>query len=123
MQNVLTLRKVSLFGAALAVAMVMSGQAEARPQYLKAFAAKYQNLLSQAKKQKCAVCHCGKTKKMRNDYGKALMKHVGKKNQKDKAIINAALGKAEKDKKPATKKTFGDLIKAGKLPGTCPKKK
>lgn len=91
----------------------------ARPKYLKAFATKYKNLLAQAKKQKCNVCHYGKTKKNRNDFGQALMKHVGK-NEKDTQKIDAALSATEKDNKPGSEKTFGDLIKAGKLPGTNP---
>jgi len=115
------LRLGCLVAAALAAAVFVSGpdDADARPQYLKAFAVKYKNLTSQAKKQKCNVCHYGKKKKNRNDYGEALMKHVGKKNQKDPKKIDEALEKAAKEKK-SKDKTFGDLIKAGKLPGTAP---
>lgn len=112
----------SFVGAALAAAVLLSGsrQADARPNYLKAFAKKYTNLTAQAKKVKCNVCHFGKSKKNRNDYGKALVKHLGKKNQKDKAAIDAALDKTAKEKKPGSNVTFGDLIKQGKLPGTAP---
>jgi len=116
------LRKAVVVGFALlgAVLLTNGNRAEARPQYLKAFATKYKNLTAQAKKVKCNVCHFGKKKKNRNDYGEALMKHVGKKNQKDPKIIDKALTKTESEKK-SKGVTFGSLIKAGKLPGTAPK--
>ena len=63
------------------------------------------------------MCHVGKKKKNRNDYGKALAKLMGKKNQKAAEAIDAAFAKAEK-KKNAKGVTFGSLIKDGKLPGT-----
>eukprot|EP00913_Durusdinium_trenchii_P008943 g8409.t1 len=90
---------------------------KARPKYFSAFAKKYPNV-SEAKKTKCNVCHFGKKKKNRNDYGKALMKNISK-NEKDAAKITAALEKTESAKN-AKGETFGSLLKAGKLPGTAP---
>jgi cytochrome c553 len=110
--------KLMICGLAFAGALLFAGQnsAEARPGYLKAFMAKYDGLAAAAKKAKCGVCHPVKSKKMRNDYGAALGKLTGK-NQKDAAKIAEALGKNEKGKSATEGKTFGDLIKAGKLPG------
>ena len=83
MRKVLTAKRLAFLGLAIAVAMIVATQdrAQARPKYLKAFATKYPALAKQAKTVKCNVCHVGKKKKNRNDYGKALMKNV-KKNEK-----------------------------------------
>lgn len=116
----LSLRLGMLAVIAMIVSMTASNRADARPQYLKAFAGKYSKLAAQAKKAKCGVCHFGKSKKNRNDYGKALGKHTGK-NQKDAAKLGAALDAAAKEKN-AKGVTFGSLIEAGKLPGTAPSK-
>jgi hypothetical protein len=67
-------------------------------------------------KAQCNVCHMGNSKKMRNDYGKALHKFIKKEDQKDKEKIKEALGKAAEEKS-ADGKTFGELIKEHKLPG------
>jgi len=116
----LNVRRLAVLGlAALGVLLLAdANRAEARPQYFKEFTAKYDNLKAQTMKVKCNVCHYGKSKKMRNDYGKAVMKNVGK-NQKKAPVIKGALTKAEKEKN-AKGVTFGSLIKAGKLPGTAP---
>jgi hypothetical protein len=73
-----------------------------------------------AEKAKCNVCHVGKTKKVRNEYGKALGKLVTKKDNKETAKIQHALDEvAAMKSKPddPSSPTFGDLIKEGKLPG------
>lgn len=118
-------RSIRCLGGLTAIAMLgvmllsSTNTAEARPQYLKAFAAKYPKLAAQAKKAKCNVCHFGKKKTNRNDYGKAVSKGFKKKNCKVPKIIDAALTGAEKEKN-AKGVTFGSLIKEGKLPGTAP---
>lgn len=71
-------------------------------------------------KAKCNICHVGKVKKNRNDYGKALGELLSRKTDtENKEKILAALKKVESkplnpkdDKSP----TFGDRIRAGKLP-------
>ena len=72
-------------------------------------------------KANCNVCHVGKNKKARNEYGKALDELLDKKTDaKDIAKIQKALDTvAEKksDPKNAGSPTFGELIKQGKLPG------
>ncbi len=119
MRKILIVRRVALLGLVLwGLAMLISqDHAQARPQYFKAFPKKYENLAEKVKTTKCNVCHINKKKKKnRNDYGKALAKHMKKKTKSVEAI-NAAFAKAEKEK---NKKgvTFGSLIKDGKLPAT-----
>ena len=108
----------NLIVAACMLAFVASGQqASARLQYLKAFKAAYASKLS-GQKLTCAVCHPTKSKKDRNNYGAAVGKNVGMKNQKDEAKIKEALEKGGKEKSATDGKTFIDLINDGKLPGT-----
>ncbi len=64
----------------------------------------------------CGICHPGKSKKERNEYGTALSKLV-KKADKDDAKKIADSIKAIESEKNAAGKTFGELIKAGMLPG------
>ncbi len=69
---------------------------------------------------KCNVCHMGTSKKMRNAYGEALDKLLDKMADKDKPdVIKKALETvaAQKTGADASAPTFGDLLKAGKLPG------
>ncbi|GAB4142096.1 MAG: hypothetical protein Tsb009_12190 [Planctomycetaceae bacterium] len=121
MRKIVNVQWLGVLGIALAGFMLINSQdeAQARPKYLKGFTSKYSNVADQAKKAKCGVCHFGRSKKNRNDYGKALMKNI-KKNEKDAKAIDTALGKTEAAKN-AKGVTFGSLIKAGKLPGTNPK--
>ena len=96
-------------------------RAEARPQYLKAFAGKYENLKAAADEKKCGVCHGkgGADKKAVSDYGKAVGKAIGAKNCKDDEVINKALGTVEGEKCGDGDKTWGDVLKAG-LPPAAP---
>jgi len=92
---------------------------EARAQYKKAFETKYEDV-KKKNKITCNACH-GKKKSIRNNYGKALEKSFEKipeKGEKDKKKIEAALTKAEKEKSAIDGKTFGDLLKDGKLPAS-----
>ena len=123
MRNLVTVRRISVLGLAVAGALLLAGGdlADARPYYRKAFKKKYPALKALEAKTKCNVCHINKKKKkFRNDYGKAMMKSLGKKKVKKTELIDAALTKTEKVKN-AKGVTFGSLIKAGKLPGTPPK--
>lgn len=85
---------------------------EARPQYLKEFKDKYGDAF---KKANCTVCHPGKDKKERNEYGKAVGAALGSKNVKEQKKIEEALEKAGGEKNEDGTK-FGDLIKEGKSP-------
>jgi hypothetical protein len=86
------------------------GSADARPQYLKSFGEEYPNV-KEAATAKCAVCHEGEGKKVRNAYGKAVGAAVGKANEKDADVIKAALKKVAEENKQ-----FGEKLKDGKLP-------
>lgn len=123
MKKLLTLGGVLV----LAIAFVAATEADARPQYNKQFLGKYKNVTAAAKKAKCNVCHrkkkAGEKGKPRNDYGTAMQKNLPKKNCKVVEKIVEALTKTEKTKVVKDKKeTFGDRLKAGKLPATPPKK-
>lgn len=105
--------------------------ASAIPPFKKEFDAKYVNKDSQdpvavafveaTEKVKCNVCHKGKDKKLRNAYGEALAQLLDKKEDaKNPEKIQQALDKvASLPSNPEDENapTFGDLIKAGKLPG------
>ena len=114
------MRKIStkFFAAVAALAIlgvaVLAPEAQARPQYLKGFIEAYPALADAAKAKKCGICH-PKDKKMRLDYGKAVGAGLVEKNQKNAEKIAEALKKAE-EVKNSDGKTFGELIKDGKLP-------
>lgn len=127
--------KKSVFVAlivALASAVVLSVDVEtarAVPPFKKEFDSLYvkkdssdpkEKALAEAvEKVKCNVCHIGKDKKKRNDYGQALAKLLTKKD-KDPAKIKEAIEKVAAEHSKADDSgspTFGDLIKDGKLPG------
>ncbi|HWC90281.1 MAG TPA: hypothetical protein VG433_11510 [Pirellulales bacterium] len=111
---------LTLAGAvAVAVCLGFGSSADARPNYNKAFQAKYADLAA-AKEAKCGVCHQGMDKKVRNDYGKAFGKDLDGKKVMDAGKIDAALDKVATEPSAIDGKTFGDLIKDGKLPNTKP---
>jgi hypothetical protein len=97
--------------------LVTADVANARPQYCKAFIGHYTNV-AEAGAAKCAICHVGSDKKMRNNYGDALDAALPGKNCKDDAAIKEALVKIEGEKSAVNGKTFGDLLKAGQLPAS-----
>jgi len=126
------------FGLALVAMMsvVLVQKAEARPTYNTVFKNTYKEPAQKAliKKAKCNICHYStqksKSKKNRNDFGKAMAKALGKDEagkpiiklkKKDTKKIEAALAKAVKEKSSVEGKTFGDLIKEGIAPGKAPK--
>ncbi|MCA9066713.1 MAG: hypothetical protein KDA96_26780 [Planctomycetaceae bacterium] len=120
----LNLKNVVRFGVAalvLAAFVVSSEQASARPKFAAAATELYPDLAKKHGmngKLTCAMCHPEKDKKKRNNYGAAVGKHLTKKNEGDADKIKEALTKAEGEKSATEGKTFGDLIKAGELPGT-----
>jgi hypothetical protein len=109
-----------------AIVFIGSKTVYARAQYKAAFQKAYPDLTKKLGKKvvSCAVCHPTKKKKERNDFGTAVGKAVfskdvgGKKNEKDKDKLKKAIEAAVKEKSSTDGKTFGDLIKDGKLPGT-----
>jgi hypothetical protein len=77
--------------------------------------------LVKSNKTGCLVCHQGKKRKHHNSYGIHLTELLDKKKDvKDKEKIIAALKKVEKmhvDPDDKKSPTYGELIKANKLPG------
>jgi hypothetical protein len=101
--------------------LVATETSEARPQYRTVFQKHYTQVAA-ANKITCFVCHEkndeGKLDpKTRNAYGKAIMGGIKKEggNEKDMELIKAALVGAEKSKNDQGK-TFGEILKEGKLP-------
>jgi hypothetical protein len=93
------------------------GPAEARPQYFEKFKKTYEPLAEAAESKRCAVCHGMGKKTERNGYGQALAEVLGdEKNVKDEDAVEKALRAAEKKDSAVEGKTFGELIKEGKLP-------
>jgi len=75
-----------------------ASSAHARPKYNSAFRAMYPKLASATKAARCNVCHVGKKRKTRNDYGIALSKALGAKNVKESSAIRRALQAVETEK-------------------------
>ncbi len=131
----------SALTAMLLVFAFSTEQAQSRPPYAKAFAAKFvkadstdpaeKAFAAAVKSAKCGVCHEGESKKNRNVFGKQLAEIIKPKDapadwkgEKDPKKIEEAFEKAlaaHVDAKDPKSPTFGDLIKAGKLPGGEPK--
>jgi hypothetical protein len=94
-----------------------SPPAEARPQYFEQFKKTYERLAEPADSRKCTVCHGMGKKTERNKYGQAISTALGDdKNVKDLKAVEKALRAAEPKPSGVESKTFGDLIKEGKLP-------
>jgi hypothetical protein len=127
--------------AAYVAANLLVSPASALPQFKKAFEDKYvanstsDDFKAAEKTASCNVCHVkGKDKKVRNAYGMALSKIVGGHAKADLDAAKAGGADAQKAKmteilktldeaftkvegqKSASGETYGDLIKAGKLP-------
>jgi hypothetical protein len=98
--------------------------ASALPPFNKEWVSKYNTPEKAAYSEaKCNVCHAGESKKMKNDYGKAVGKFLTKAKYNEikedeaaaKKYIAEGLAKAEAEK-AASGKTYGELLKAGELP-------
>jgi hypothetical protein len=74
-----------------------------------------------ATEAKCYICHVGKKRTNRNAYGQQLAELLDKtKDKANKKKIREALEKVaamHSDPEDEKSPTFGELIKAGKLPG------
>lgn len=108
--------KLVLWAMAVVCVSLASDVAQARPKYLGEFKAAYSNV-AEAEEAKCGVCHPAQDKKVKNDYADALGKALDGKNIMDVEKIKAALKKIEGEKSATDGKTFGQLLKDGKLPG------
>jgi hypothetical protein len=126
------MRNVVLLALVSCIALAAARTASAVPAFNKEFENKYikkepatdseKALAASFAKVKCNVCHTGKTKKVRNEYGKALDELLDKKTDiKDIPKIQAALEKVstlKSDPKDPASPTFGELLEQGKLPST-----
>ncbi len=114
------LKGLFVAGVLAGLLSLSASSAQARPKYKGAFEKQYPDVVKAEGKDgklTCAVCHEGDDKKKRNNYGEALGKNTGK-NEMDEAKIKEALEKTEKEKSAVKDKTFGDLLKDGKLPAS-----
>jgi hypothetical protein len=94
-------------------------KALARPQYSKSFKTTYaKELADNTEGTSCTVCHLPEKKTLRNNYGDAIKETMKGKNVKNSEAIEAALREAEKMPSAVEGKTFGDLIKEGRLPAS-----
>jgi hypothetical protein len=111
------MRGVVVAGAVASVVVGFGSSVEARPPYKKVFESTYEKV-AKDNKVDCNTCHVAdKEKKERNNYGEALAKNI-KAKESDDAKIKEALEKTEKEKSAIKDKTFGDLLKDGKLPAS-----
>lgn len=116
----------------LAVVAMCSASAWAIPPFDAAFKKMYVKegdaLDAKVKETKCNVCHVGKEKKDKNEYGKAVGKYLKKadftgdakkfdnvKSDEAQKALADGLQSAEAEKSSGGK-SFGELIKAGELP-------
>lgn len=125
------MKKVSLLLVCLML-VFSAAPAWAIPPFNEAFKKAYVKegtpLAEKVAEVKCNVCHVGKEKKDKNEYGKAVGKFLKKAdftgdtkkyaNVKDDDAQKALAEGLEKAaaEKSSSGKTFGELIKAGELP-------
>lgn len=114
------MRGMIVAGCVAGLVIGFGARVEARPNYKGAFEKTYEAVVKNEGKDgklTCAVCHEGDDKKKRNNYGEALTKNIAK-MEKDEAKIKEAFEKTAKEKSAVKDKTFGDLLKDGKLPAS-----
>ena len=114
------IRGIVVAGCVAGLFVGFGARVEARPNYKGAFEKQYTEVVKKEGKDgklTCAVCHEGDDKKKRNNYGEAISKIIAKK-ETDDAKVKEALTKTEKEKSAIKDKTFGDLLKDGKLPAS-----
>lgn len=96
-------------------------QVQARPKYSEKFKATYATELADNQDNKsCVICHSEETEKksVRNNYGDAIKETLKGKNVKDSDSIVKALREAEEMPSAVPGKTFGELIREGRLPAS-----
>lgn len=122
------MKKLGLLVVALfVVGSYLAAPAQAIPPFAKAFAGKYNDpaLADAIKAAGCNVCHDAnsKSKKDKNEYGKALAKHLTKAGfekvkadeEASKKYLEEGLTKTEAEKSSGGK-TYGELLKEKMLP-------
>jgi len=110
------MRKLVLGIGTLSLVIACAVQStEARPKYYAEFKKMYKDVEG-LNDVKCNVCHKGKSKKDKNDYGIAYGTTLNAKNAKDADQIKKALQDSESKPSKIDGKTYGELLKANKLP-------
>jgi hypothetical protein len=113
---------------AACVVFALASPAGAVPQFQKAFQETYLNSLKDKKfaesmekaDVKCLICHQGKQKKNRNDFGKVVGKLLTKKDAKNKEKIAEGLKKAlamHVDPKDDKSPTYLERLESSQWPG------
>ena len=111
------IRGMIVAGCVAGLVIGFGAPVEARPNYKKAFDTNYEKV-AKDNKTSCLVCHEeGDDKKKRNNYGMAVAKNI-KVKETDADKIKEAFTKTEPEKSAIKDKTFGDLLKDGKLPAS-----
>ena len=116
----------------LALLAIGASPALAVPAFNEAFKKAYLKdgtpLTEKVAEVKCNVCHKGKEKKEKNEFGVAVGKYLKKgdfagetkkwdpKSEEGQKVLAEGLEKALQEKS-SSGKTFGELIKANELPG------
>lgn len=120
MRKLMNVKTALLFGLVVA-GLSMFGtvnKVEARPNFKNIWAETYPNSPMLIAK-KCGICHPGKSKKEKSDYGEAVFEALGKKRKAtDKEVIVKALKAVEAKPTSVEGKTYGDFIKADEMPPT-----
>ncbi|QDT37816.1 hypothetical protein [Stratiformator vulcanicus] len=106
---------LAVAGIVLTVMFCLGSTADARPNYLKAFAEQYPKVEPQLSTKKCFVCH-DSNKKIRNHYGQAFEETLGAERVKNEEQLQKAFVGAEPKESSIEGKTFGDLIAEEKVP-------
>ena len=114
------MKKLVATVAISALGLCFANSVQARPQYFENFKGAYPDI-KEAADLKCGVCHGekGAKKKIVSDYAKELGTALGAKDVKDADAIKKAL-KAVEAKEAEKGKTYGDILKGGKLPAPAP---
>lgn len=117
LMKLISTRHILCSAIALTFAFAMAQSAEARPQYNKAFKAKYEEKFEgKDVKFNCNVCHDAKSKKKISQYGMDMKEKLGDKNVKDADAIEAAFKAVEAMDSQTEGKTYGDLLNSGEFP-------
>jgi hypothetical protein len=127
------MKKFCLSLVCLALVALVAAPAWAIPPFNDAFKKAYVKdgtpLADKVAAEKCNVCHMGKEKKDKNEFGKVVGKYLKKadftgdnkkydpKSDEGQKAMAEGLEKALAEKS-AGGKTYGELIKEGELPGT-----
>jgi hypothetical protein len=129
------MKKYCVLLACLALSGMVASRAWAVPAFNEAFKKAYLQdgtpLADKVAEVKCNVCHEGKNKKDKNEFGVAVGKYLKKadftgdskkydpKSEEGQKALAEGLEKAAMEKS-SNGKTYGELMKAGELPGTKP---